>query len=253
MLLQVEDVYVKYGAGKQAVRAVRGVSLEIGEGEILGLVGESGCGKSTLGRAILGLEKIDSGTVLFDGQNVTNLRGMELKKFRQQAQMVFQDPFGSLNPRITVGGAIEEVLYVHRIGKTKQERRERVHQLFNDVELDPSMMTRYPHEFSGGQRQRIGIARALALGPKLLIADEPVSALDVSVQANILKLVKKLQQQHNLAYLFVSHDLAVVRNISDRIAVMNNGVIVETGTAAEVIDHAQHEYTQKLLSAVPEI
>jgi ABC-type oligopeptide transport system ATPase subunit len=253
MLLQVDKVHVKYGQGAQAVHAVRGVSLEIGTGEILGLVGESGCGKSTLGRAILGLEKIESGTLKFDGQDVTHLRGTALKTFRQQAQMVFQDPFGSLNPRITVGGAIEEVLQVHRIGKTRKERRARVAQLFEDVELDPAMMSRYPHEFSGGQRQRIGIARALALGPKLLVADEPVSALDVSVQASILRLVKQLQQKHNLAYLFVSHDLAVVRNISDRIAVMNEGVIVETGTAAEVIDHAQHPYTQKLLSAVPEI
>ncbi|MFC1467354.1 ATP-binding cassette domain-containing protein [Verrucomicrobiota bacterium] len=253
MLLQVEDVHVKYGHGHHAVHAVRGVSLEVAPGEILGLVGESGCGKSTLGRAILGLEKIADGSVRFDGQNVTNLRGEALKIFRQQAQMVFQDPFGSLNPRIPVGAAIEEVLCVHRIGKNRHERRERVRQLFKDVELDPRMVDRYPHEFSGGQRQRIGIARALALGPKLLIADEPVSALDVSVQASILALVKKLQRQHNLAYLFVSHDLAVVRNISDRIAVMNEGVIVETGTAEEVIDRAQHEYTQKLLSAVPEI
>lgn len=253
MLLQVEEVHVKYGSGRDAVHAVRGVSLEVAAGEILGLVGESGCGKSTLGRAILGLEKVAAGSIRFKGADVTNLRGADLKKFRQQAQMVFQDPFGSLNPRITVGGAIEEVLYVHRIGTNKQDRRERVRQLFRDVELDPAMMDRYPHEFSGGQRQRIGIARALALGPSLLIADEPVSALDVSVQASILELVKKLQQQHNLAYLFVSHDLAVVRNISDRIAVMNEGVIVETGPAADVIDNAQHEYTQKLLSAVPEI
>ena len=253
MFLQVEEVHVKYGHGHNAVHAVRGVSLEIAAGEILGLVGESGCGKSTLGRAILGLEKVAAGTIRFKGEDVTNLRGAALKNFRRQAQMVFQDPFGSLNPRITVGGAIEEVLYVHRIGKNRQERRERVRQLFRDVELDPKMMDRYPHEFSGGQRQRIGIARALALGPSLLIADEPVSALDVSVQASILKLVKKLQQQHSLAYLFVSHDLAVVRNISDRIAVMNEGVIVETGTAAEVIDNARHEYTRKLLSAVPEI
>lgn len=253
MFLQVENVHVTYGSGPNAVQAVRGVSLEIASGEILGLVGESGCGKSTLGRAILGLEKVSGGTVKFNGQNVTNLRGAALKNFRRQAQMVFQDPFGSLNPRITVGGAIDEVLYVHRIGKNRRERRERIQQLFRDVELDPGMMDRYPHEFSGGQRQRIGIARALALGPTLLIADEPVSALDVSVQASILELVKKLQQQHNLAYLFVSHDLAVVRNVSDRIAVMNEGVIVETGTAASVIDRAEHPYTLKLLSAVPKI
>lgn len=253
MFLQVEDVHVTYGHGKSAVQAVRGVSLEIAGGEILGLVGESGCGKSTLGRAILGLEKVSAGTIRFNGEDVTNLRGQALKGFRRQAQMVFQDPFGSLNPRITIGGAIEEVLYVHRIGKTRQERRERIRQLLKDVELDPSMMNRYPHEFSGGQRQRICIARALALSPTLLIADEPVSALDVSVQANILELVKKLQKEHNLAYLFVSHDLAVVRNISDRIAVMNEGKIVETGSAASVIDKAEHPYTRKLLSAVPEI
>ncbi len=251
MHLEVNNVHVKYGTGKDLVHAVRGVSLEIKSGEILGLVGESGCGKSTLGRAILGLEKISDGSVIFNGKTVTNLRGAELKEFRREAQMVFQDPFGSLNPRITVGGAIEEVMYVHKIGKNRQERREKVAQLFNDVELDVSMMNRYPHEFSGGQRQRIGIARALALGPSLLIADEPVSALDVSVQASILKLIQKLQKQRNLAYLFVSHDLAVVRNISNRVAVMNAGEIVEAGTAEEVIDFPKHEYTKKLLSAVP--
>jgi len=249
--LQVENVHVRYGQGQRSVHAVRGVSLEMAPAEILGLVGESGCGKSTLGRAILGLETVTSGTVRFRGQDVTHLRGPNLKRFRQQAQMIFQDPVGSLNPRISVGGSIEEVLYVHHIGKTRQARRELVCQLFEDVELDPALINRYPHEFSGGQRQRICIARALALRPALLIADEPVSALDVSVQARILKLVKKLQKQHNLAYLFVSHDLAVVRNISDRIAVMNKGIIVETGSAATVIDHPQHEYTQRLLQAVP--
>ena len=199
----------------------------------------------------LGLERISS-EAFFSTETTSQICADKiLKDFRCQAQMVFQDPFGSLNPRITIGGAIDEVMYVHKIGKTKKERREKIAHLLQEVELDPQMMDRYPHEFSGGQRQRIGIARALALSPKLLIADEPVSALDVSVQANILKLIKRLQEQHNLAYLFVSHDLAVVRNISDRVAVMNAGKIVETGTVREVIDNPKHEYTRKLLNAVP--
>ncbi|QHI69674.1 ATP-binding cassette domain-containing protein [Tichowtungia aerotolerans] len=248
-LLEVENVSVRYGA----LEAVRNVSLSLAAGETLGLVGESGCGKSSLGRAVLALEPAASGRVLFEGSCVHELRGASLKQFRCEAQMVFQDPFGSLNPRMSVGAAIEEVLYVHGLGKTKAVRRERAAELFENVGLNPDWLRRYPHEFSGGQRQRIGIARALAVEPKLLVADEPVSALDVSVQADIVRLLKKLQHERGLAYLFVGHDLAVVRDMSDRIAVMFNGEIVETGSADQVCDGPQHPYTQKLLSAVPDI
>lgn len=248
-LLRVENVSVRYGA----LEAVRGVSLTLKSGETLGLVGESGCGKSSLGRAILALEPIAAGKVLFGGADVTGLKGGALKQFRREAQMVFQDPFGSLNPRMSVGSAIEEVLFVHGIGGTRVARRDRSAALFEDVGLSPDWLRRYPHEFSGGQRQRIGIARALALEPQLLVADEPVSALDVSVQADIVELLKRLQRDRGLAYLFIGHDLAVVREMSDRIAVMYKGDIVETGTADQICDRPQHSYTQKLLSAVPDI
>jgi len=194
-LLTVENVSVHYGK----LEAVRSVSLSLSAGETLGLVGESGCGKSSLGRAVLRLEETTEGRVLFDGCDIRSFKGAKLKEFRSQAQVVFQDPFGSLNPRLSVGAAIEEVLFVHGLGKTRVARGERVADLFADVGLNPDWLGRYPHEFSGGQRQRIGIARALALEPKLLIADEPVSALDVSVQADIIQLLKKLQREHNLA------------------------------------------------------
>ena len=248
-LLRVEDVRVRYGA----VEAVRGVSLSLARGETLGLVGESGCGKSSLGRAVLALEPIAGGRVVFNDSDVTGLKGASLKQFRREAQMVFQDPFGSLSPRMSVGAAIEEVLFVHGLCNTKAARRERVAELFEDVGLQADWTRRYPHEFSGGQRQRVGIARALALEPKLLVADEPVSALDVSVQADIVQLLKRLQREHGLAYLFIGHDLAVVRDMSDRIAVMCNGCIVETGCADQVCDSPRHEYTQSLLAAVPDI
>ena len=248
-LLSVENVSVHYGA----LAAVRNVSLTLNAGETLGLVGESGSGKSTLGRAILGLEKSVSGRIVFAGRDVSRLRGAAMKQFRRQAQMVFQDPFGSLNPRMSVGAAIEEVLFVHGIGNTRAERRDKTAALFTDVGLNPDWLRRYPHEFSGGQRQRIGIARALALEPELLVADEPVSALDVSVQAEIIRMLKQLQRDRGLSYLFIGHDLAVVRDISDRIAVMYKGEIVETGTASQICDHPQHTYTKRLLSAVPDI
>jgi len=250
-LLSVEKLNVVYGHGKDAVHAVKDVSLEIASGEIFGLVGESGCGKSSLGKAIVQLEIPASGKVVFKENDVSKLTRSELKTYRQEVQMVFQDPYGSLNPRMKVGNAIIDVLEVHRIGKNTAERRERVAELFAAVGLEPEWAWRYPHEFSGGQRQRICIARALALNPDLLVADEPVSALDVSVQAEILELLEELRATRGLAFLFVSHDLAVVRNVCDRVAVMYNGEIVEMGDVADVIDNPQHEYTRKLLAAVP--
>lgn len=248
-LLKVENVSVCYGE----LEAVRNVSFSLRTGETLGLVGESGCGKSSLGRAILRLENISAGRVLFEGNDVASFKRGALKTFRSQAQIVFQDPFGSLNPRLSVGAAIDEVLFVHGRGGGTAGRRDLAAQLFSDVGLKPDWLRRYPHEFSGGQRQRIGLARALALEPKLLVADEPVSALDVSVQADMIQLLKKLQRDYNLAYLFIGHDLAVVRDMSDRIAVMYKGEMVESGSADDICDRPQHAYTQKLLSAVPDI
>ena len=250
-LLNVENLNVIYGKGADSVHAVKNVSFHIKPGEIFGLVGESGCGKSSLGKTIIRLNDPASGSMLYKGRDVAVLRGKELKTYRQEVQMVFQDPFGSLNPRMKVGGAIIDVLSVHGIGENKAERIARVEELFDAVGLDPKWAWRFPHEFSGGQRQRICIARALSLNPDLVVADEPVSALDVSVQAEILKLLEKLRATRNLAFLFVSHDLAVVRNLCDRVAVMFNGEIVEAGSVSDVIDNPQHEYTRKLLSAVP--
>jgi len=230
---------------------VKDVTFHIKPGEIFGLVGESGCGKSSLGKAIIRINDPTSGTIDFKGVDVSTLKGKALKAYRQEVQMVFQDPYGSLNTRMKVGNAIVDVLEVHNIGKNTAERRERVAELFEAVGLEKEWAWRYPHEFSGGQRQRICIARALALNPDLLVADEPVSALDVSVQAEILQLLEELRATRKLAFLFVSHDLAVVRNVCDRVAVMYNGEIVEMGDVADVIDNPQHEYTRKLLAAVP--
>ena len=250
-LLKVEGLNVIYGHGRHALHAVKNVSLEIASSEILGLVGESGCGKSSLGKAIIRLTDPSSGRMLFKGNDISQLKGKALKTYRQEVQMVFQDPYGSLNPRIKVGNAIVDVLAVHGIGQSRTERMDRVVQLFESVGMQADWAYRYPHQFSGGQRQRICIARALALGPDLLVADEPVSALDVSIQAEILALLEELRATRKLAFLFVSHDLAVVRNLCDRVAVMYNGEIVEVGPVADVIDHPQHEYTRKLLAAVP--
>ncbi|MDZ8117416.1 ATP-binding cassette domain-containing protein [Pontiella agarivorans] len=250
-LLTVEKLNVIYGKGAEAVHAVKEVTFHIKPGEIFGLVGESGCGKSSLGKAIIRITDPTSGTIDFKGIDVASLKGKALKTYRQEVQMVFQDPYGSLNPRMKVGHAIVDVLNVHKIGANTAERRERVTELFEAVGLNPAWAWRYPHEFSGGQRQRICIARALALNPDLVVADEPVSALDVSVQAEILELLQELREKRGLAFLFVSHDLAVVRNVCDRVAVMYDGEIVEMGGVEAVIDQPQHEYTQKLLSAVP--
>jgi oligopeptide transport system ATP-binding protein len=232
------------------VKAVDGVSFEIKPGETLGLVGESGSGKSTTGYCILQLLKPTSGSVKFEGIELTELGREELRKMRREMQIVFQDPYSSLDPRMTVGDIVGEPLIVHGIG-TRRDRGIRIRELLDVVGFNPSFTNRYPHEFSGGQRQRIGIARALALSPKLIVCDEPVSALDVSIQAQILNLLKDLQQDFGLTYLFVAHDLAVVRTMSDRIAVMNKGQLVEIGPAEEVYTNPQNDYTKALLSAVP--
>lgn len=233
-----------------AVRAVDGLSFEVKRGETLGLVGESGCGKSTTGRAVLQLYRPTSGNVHFDGTDLTAIKGEELRAMRRKMQMIFQDPYASLNPRMTVGEIIREPLIVHKVA-TESEADERVKQLLELVKLNPSFSTRYPHEFSGGQRQRIGIARALALQPSFIVCDEPISALDVSIQAQVVNLLEELQKEFNLTYLFIAHDLSMVRHISDRVAVMYLGVIVELSTRDELYGHPLHPYSQALLSAVP--
>ncbi|MFM7845304.1 MAG: ABC transporter ATP-binding protein [Planctomycetota bacterium] len=232
------------------VKAVDDVSFGIRPGETLGLVGESGCGKTTVGRTLLRLYEPTSGEIEFDGQNVTHLQGVALRNLRRNLQIVFQDPFSSLNPRMTVRSIIEEGLVVHGIG-TKDERQDRVRDILVKVGLDPSYMHRYPHEFSGGQRQRISIARALALQPRFMVLDEPISALDVSIQSQIINLLTALKEEYQLTYLFISHDLSVVEYISDRVAVMYLGEIVETGTSEQLYRNPLHPYTKALLSSVP--
>jgi oligopeptide transport system ATP-binding protein len=233
------------------VQAVDEISFNIKEGETLGLVGESGCGKTTTGRTIIRLLEPTAGEVDFKGENVFKLSKEELRKARRNIQIIFQDPFGSLNPRMTVGEIVGESLIIHKIAKNKKEKEERVKELLETVGLNAGHTRRYPHEFSGGQRQRIGIARALALNPKLIICDEPVSALDVSIQAQVMNLLEDLQEKFNLTYLFIAHDLSVVKHISDRVAVMYLGKIVELSSTSELYDNTQHPYTEALLSAVP--
>jgi oligopeptide transport system ATP-binding protein len=233
-----------------AVKAVDGLTFDIMRGETLGLVGESGCGKSTTGRAILQLYRPTAGEVYYEGQNLTQLKGEQLRQMRRRMQMIFQDPYASLNPRMTVGDIIGEPLIVHGLAKGA-DRKERVQELLRIVGLNPYFVNRYPHEFSGGQRQRIGVARALAVEPDFIVCDEPISALDVSIQAQVINLLEELQEEYNLTYMFIAHDLAVVRHISDRIAVMYLGKIVELTDRKELYENPLHPYTQALLSAIP--
>jgi oligopeptide transport system ATP-binding protein len=233
------------------VKAVDGVSFTVKRGETLGLVGESGCGKTTTGRCILQLYKPTGGKVIFEGKELTNLSSKDMRGMRREMQVIFQDPYSSLNPRMTAGNIIGEPLIVHGLVKGKQEYREKVADLLQNVGLNPYMADRFPHEFSGGQRQRIGVARALSVAPKFIVADEPVSALDVSIQAQIINLLEDLQEQFNLTYLFIAHDLSVVRHISDRVGVMYLGHMVEMAERNEIYRNPMHPYTKALLSAVP--
>ena len=258
-LLEVEDV-AKYFPIKQGVilqreigrvHAVDGVSLELRRGETLGLVGETGCGKSTLARVIAGLHPASRGTIRFEGQDITNLPAARMRPFRREIQMIFQDPYGSLNPRRRVGSIIGDPFAIHGVAKG-DERKAKVQELMEVVGLNPEHYNRFPAEFSGGQRQRIGVARALALRPKLIICDEPVSALDVSIQAQVVNLLESLQDEFNLTYIFIAHDLSIVRHVSDRVAVMYLGKMAEVATAEDLYSRPRHPYTRALLSAVPE-
>ena len=257
-LLEVKDLKMYFenkkgflGKKIEYVKAVDGVSFKIQKGETIGLVGESGCGKSTTGYSIMRLYKPTAGEIIFDGKDIAQLSAAEVWPYRKRMQMIFQDPYASLNPRMTVGEIIKEPMKIFNIYDTDEEREARVRELLDIGSLKPDHIRRYPAEFSGGQRQRIGIARALAVNPKFIVCDEPISALDVSVQAQIVNLLKKLQKERNISYLFIAHDLAMVKYISDRIAVMYMGSIVEIAEAEALYDHAYHPYTQLLISTIP--
>lgn len=253
-VLDIENLVVEYAVrGSDPVRAVDGVSLRIEEGQTVGLVGESGCGKSSLAYAVLALQQPRCGLIRFRDEDIATFRGSDLKTYRRLVQVVFQDPFNALNPRMSVGACLSEVLRVHRLCASRAERQARIEHLLQSVELDPRLAAHYPHELSGGQRQRVGIARALAVQPSLLIADEPVSALDVSVQVQILNLLKDLKTEFGLSYLFIAHDLAVVRYMCDMVYVMQNGRIVESAPADRLVDAPKEPYTKALLASVPEV
>lgn len=251
-ILEVKNLKQYFKVGRSTVKAVDDVSFDIYEGETFGLVGESGSGKTTTGRSILHLYEPTSGEIIFKGKDINKLKGRKEKmQFRRDAQMIFQDPYASLNPRMTVEDIIAEGLDIHQEVKNKADRKKRVYELLDLVGLNKEHASRFPHEFSGGQRQRIGIARALAINPKFVVADEPISALDVSIQAQVVNLMKELQEKKKLTYLFIAHDLSMVKFISDRIGVMRFGKLLEVGTADEVYNRPLHDYTKSLISAVP--
>ena len=252
-LLEVEDLRVTYRVGRRPVEAVKGVSFAVARGRCLGVVGESGSGKSSLARAVLALEDGVAGRVRFDGQDVAALDRAGLLAFRRRAQMVFQDPLGSLNPRLKVGAALAEVLRVHKLADSRAAAAQQTARWLETVGLDPAYARRYPHELSGGQRQRVNLARALCVGAEFLIADEPVSALDVSVQAQILRLLKSLQEDRGITWMLIGHDLAVMRHMADDLIVLRAGEVVERGPAADVLAHPSHPYARELLAAAPNV